>query len=317
VACIHPAQRASETVFYRWTRVEYTRHRPDTAPRQLHSPHANQSFVLSDRLLVMQHSVTNIPLDSNIPNEQALIILGLSGTPGTDQPMWPIAVDRVLDDGAATYVQWHTSDLSVLRNPLKPQLYDDHGTLVDGGGLAAWGSSRNVSTAWPIQVPSWLPWHPPVIVYGVDRLAPLASATRAAVLTWAGETVHVHLNSRALASLRTSHPGTHTAAAGLTLTLTALTFTHLTYTYAPSPNGLTFAPRAWLVDGSGHQLPATSLGGGCWGSTTVENCTAQWSFPPQRVGARLTLVIPAFLGHGNSRAGRLVHGPWRLPLVVP
>ena len=63
MACIHPAQRASETVFYRWTRVEYTRHRPDTAPRQLHSPHANQSFVLSDRLLGIDLTIISAALD--------------------------------------------------------------------------------------------------------------------------------------------------------------------------------------------------------------------------------------------------------------
>jgi len=42
------------------------------------------------------------PLDPNIPNEQALINAGLSGTPGPGQPAAPVVVDRVLVDGAAT-----------------------------------------------------------------------------------------------------------------------------------------------------------------------------------------------------------------------
>jgi hypothetical protein len=36
-----------------------------------------------------------------------------SGTPGPNQPAWPIAVDRVLVDGAATYVQFHRLTLTI------------------------------------------------------------------------------------------------------------------------------------------------------------------------------------------------------------
>jgi hypothetical protein len=45
-----------------------------------------------------------VPLEPHIPNEQMLIAQELSGTPGPNQAAWPIAVDRVLVDGAATYV---------------------------------------------------------------------------------------------------------------------------------------------------------------------------------------------------------------------
>jgi len=50
-----------------------------------------------------------VPLDPGIPNEQAVIAAGLSGAPGPGQPTRPFAVDRVLVDGAATYVQYHRS----------------------------------------------------------------------------------------------------------------------------------------------------------------------------------------------------------------
>ena len=63
--------------------------------------------------LLTRLAVADVPLDSHIPHEQALIDVGLSGVPGPDQPTAPIAVDRVLVDGAATYVQFHrTGSLS-------------------------------------------------------------------------------------------------------------------------------------------------------------------------------------------------------------
>jgi hypothetical protein len=51
-------------------------------------------------------SQPTIPLDPAIPNAQVLIARGLAGVPSRNQPTYPIAVDRVVTDGAATYVQF-------------------------------------------------------------------------------------------------------------------------------------------------------------------------------------------------------------------
>jgi hypothetical protein len=57
--------------------------------------------------LLVHPTATAVPLDPHIPNAHALSDAGLSGAPDPSQPTRPIAVDRVLLDGAATYVQYH------------------------------------------------------------------------------------------------------------------------------------------------------------------------------------------------------------------
>jgi len=59
--------------------------------------------------LALRPAAASVPLDPGIPNEQALIARGLSGMPSPGQPATPIAVDRVVTDGAATYVQFHST----------------------------------------------------------------------------------------------------------------------------------------------------------------------------------------------------------------
>ncbi len=56
--------------------------------------------------LIVRPVTTSVPLDPRIPHEAALIARGLSGAPAPGQPNSPIAVDRVVTDGASTYVQF-------------------------------------------------------------------------------------------------------------------------------------------------------------------------------------------------------------------
>ncbi len=263
-----------------------------------------------------------LALDPNIPNEQALIALGLSGTPGPGQPTHPIAVDRVLVDGTATYVQFHlTGDWggpgeshAPQGNPVDVALSDNQGTVIGsgmGGGLYLASPS--------LLLPSWVPWRAPAKWRGYIIGAPLARTARVAVVRFgvhgglgAGEMVRVSLDLRALARRRVAHPGVQVRVAGLTLTVQEVDFTHLTYTYAIPGGSSIFPQSAHLSDGRNAPLPLAVASGNCLGDMSRMTCTQIETFPPQRSGARLTLTIPAF--QVNNRT---LTGPWRFSFVIP
>ncbi len=186
--------------------------------------------------LLTRLAVADVPLDSHIPHEQALIDVGLSGVPGPDQPTAPIAVDRVLVDGAATYVQFHrTGSLSSQSDPI-PAIFDAqiYGAYYDG---------FSSSSGWtlPLALPSWVPWHPPTTQHGYAILGPLPASAHGVVLQFdgpgrlnglgRGETVRVPLGSVALTRWRITHPGLRARDGGIALTLRDLDFTHASYTY--------------------------------------------------------------------------------------
>lgn len=260
-------------------------------------------------------AAAGVPLDPSIPNEQALIAMGLSASPRPNQPTRPIVVDRVLVDGAATYVQWHAPDLAPLHGQFGPQISDGRGTALVASGVVA---GVQPAWSWSIPLPSWVPWHPPTVVRGSAILGPLPATSRVAILRWPhttpAETVRVALDLRALARRPTSHPGTRASVAGLTLTLRDLNFAYLTYAYALPLNSFAFVTSAWLSDTHGRRLPAAPISSGCAGGAGgMMSCTARYSFPPQPQGTHLTLVIPSLQLNG----GRTIHGPWQLPLVIP
>jgi len=269
------------------------------------------------------------PLDPNIPNEQALINAGLSGTPGPGQPAAPVVVDRVLVDGAATYVQFHLTGHGGQPDYPTFTLSDDQGDAVAGGSN---GTVPSSDAALPFPLPAWVPWRPSTIWRGVDILGPLPATAHAAVLQFTipgsltslttYKTIRVPLDLRALARRRVANPNTTVRAASLTLTVQDLDFTHLTYTYALPGNSDAFAARPQFVNSSGRVVSMIEIRSECSGSVSGTNCTETWAFPPQQSGTRLTLTIPAFhvavnhLGRGLQRL-RLVRGPWRIPFVVP
>lgn len=266
------------------------------------------------------------PLDPNLPNEQSLIAAGLAGTPGRDQPTRPVAVDRVLVDGAATYVQYHLTAPGALEKGLYPTISDDRGATIGANGLGGYWSSSQAPLGWmiPFALPAWVPWRPPrppTVWHGYYVIQPPLPATaRIAVVQFGGqdlggvvETVRVPLDLRALALRRIVHPGTRVRASGLTLTLRDLAVAHLTYTLPPDiPID---RAHVHLVDGTGRIVPTTPFEPDCTDGTWGTNggvCAASVVFPPQRSGVRLTLSITA-LPVGK----RLERGPWRLSFVVP
>jgi len=92
------------------------------------------------------------PLDPAIPNERLLIARGLSGRPAPGQPISPIAVDRVVTDGATTYVQFHTTTALGTSLDPSPSLSDDRGAVVN------YGSSTGISpSGWERFLPPWFP----------------------------------------------------------------------------------------------------------------------------------------------------------------
>ncbi len=193
--------------------------------------------VAAGLVLLIRPASAGIALDPNIPHERALIDAGLSGAPGPGQPAVPVAVDRVLVDGAATYIQYCIIQPLGTVDDLSPALTDDGGTSLNAA------SSRFLSPpglALPFPLPAWLPWRPMVSRRAATIIdAPLPAAARAAVLRFDGpgahETVRVPLDLRVLAHRRLAYPNTTTRAAGLTLTLQEISFTHLIYAYAPPP----------------------------------------------------------------------------------
>ncbi len=281
--------------------------------------------------LLTPPAVAAVPLDPNLPNEQGLIAAGLSGTPGRGQPTGPIAVDRVLVDGAATYVQYHTAAPAGSQGDPLPTLSDDRGVPIAGDVH----SGVTFSSGWaiPLPLPSWLPWHPQTVRHGVVVLPPLPPTARAAVLRFGGagtpsgpgggETVRVPLDLRPLARRHVAHPGTTARAAGLTLTVRELAFSHLSYTYVPppgAPSGFGGPSSAVLADAAGRPVPAVMLDSECASNSIGQpgmRCDARLVFPPQHAGAHLTLTISAFWIYGARGGQRLLRGPWRLPFVVP
>ena len=268
------------------------------------------------------------PLDPNIPNEQALIAAGLAGTPGRDQPTRPVAVDRVLVDGAATYLQYHFTAPGALGKGLYPTISDDRGAIIGVNGLGGYWSSPQAPLGWtiPLALPAWIPWRPPrpsTVWRGYYVIQPPLPATaRIAVLQFSGsdlsgvvETVRVPLDLHTLARRPVAHPGTQVRASDLTLTLRDLAFAHLTYTYTLPPDTPTDRAHVQLVDRAGRIVPATPLDPDCTDDSSGTHgriCTASMVFPPQRPGARLTLAISALPIDGRPK-----RGPWRLELVIP
>jgi hypothetical protein len=268
-------------------------------------------------------------LDSHIPNEQWLINEGLSGTPGPSQA-GPMIVDRVLVDGAATYVQFHLTGAAgqIRYAPLPlllPTLYDDRRTRVNEGTM---GSIDRADGALPLPggplpLPGWVPWHPPVDQRGYAIFGPLRAGARAAILRFAsGETVTVPLHLGALAARKVTHPGTRVRASGLTLTVRAVDEASITYTYtfrgAGGGGGTAVHPQ--LFTAHGRTLAVTNVVSFCRrasGRAGMMTCRDTWVFAPQPRGRRLMLTIGAF--ELNAQPGRFstVHGPWHLSVVAP
>jgi len=296
--------------------------------------------------LLIHPAAATVPLDPNIPNEQALIDAGLSGVPDPRQPTSPIAVDRVLLDSVATYVQYHIAGPHAAQGDPTPTLSDDQGVQVTGDTSS--GISSTADWLLPFSVPAWLPWRPPTVRRGYIILPPLPPTARAAILQFgapgapgapggpvgpgAGETIRVPLGPRVAVLLRVAHPRVMARAAGLTLALQDLGVAHLTYAYTlrgPAPYSVavmrrspSFAPSDPtdpLLTADGHAVPAFAPVTNCATDSLGLRCVTTIVFPPQRPGARLILTIPAlqtgFLFVHPAR--HPLSGPWRLPAIVP
>lgn len=109
--------------------------------------------------LLIRPVAAGIALDPNIPHERALIAAGLSGTPGPGQPAVPVAVDRVLVDGAATYIQYRIIQPLGTVDDLSPALTDDRGTTLNAGSS---GFLSPPGLTLPFPLPAWLPCRPMV-----------------------------------------------------------------------------------------------------------------------------------------------------------
>ncbi len=287
--------------------------------------------------LLARPAAPTAALEPAIPNEQALIDAGLSGTPAPGQPTSPFVVDRVLVDHAATYVQYHLARPLPLPPPPPPpgsraalvvlpimaflgpvDVSSDQGGAANTGG----GGGLHPSDDWPFPValPAWSPWHPPVTWRGYSIGGALPPTARVAIVRFlgrpgkpgAGETVRVPLDLRALVRRAVAFPLTTARTRGLTLTLQEVDFTHITYTYDLPPNGTAYAPRLQFVGRGGHSVPAREIGDDCSGDSSSMSCTSRVVFPPQHAGTHLTLTIPIL-----QINGRPLHGPWQLSFIVP
>jgi len=271
-------------------------------------------------------AAADAPLDPGIPNEQLLIARGLSGAPGPGQPAAPLAVDRVVTDGAATYVQFHSTAPLGNDPDILPQLYDDTGALVNYGDM---GSYTGGVPGWARLLPPWFPWHPsPGPLRGVVTLGPLPPTARTAVLRFfitnagtsgraATETVRVPLNLAALRRQRT-YVGPLAQRAGLQLRVAAARDTGLVLGFSPFGE----ARDVTLTDAQGRAVPLRIVAAGCsvsgFADVAPRTCRQAWAYSPQASGARLTLTIGSFSATPNAAVSNAVGaGPWRLPVVIP
>jgi len=257
-----------------------------------------------------------VPLDPGIPNGRVLIARGLSGVPGPGQPTAPIAVDRVVTDGAATYVQFHSTTTPGRSFSGIPTLYGDTGALVNGEGRVSYTYG---TPGWARLVPPWFPWRPPPgLVHGVATLGPLPLSARAAVLRFAtGEAVRVPLNLGALRRVR-AYASPLVSRAGLDHRVVAARDTSLVLGFAPYGD----THGATLTDAQGHIVPFRTMSSVCGGPgfgdiDTGLVCRQVWTYSPQRRGTRLTLTIRSFVATAPAVANAVGAGPWRLPVVIP
>jgi hypothetical protein len=257
-------------------------------------------------------SQPTIPLDPAIPNERVLIARGLAGVPSRSQRTYPIAVDRVVTDGAATYVQFRiTGSLGRFPNVI-PDLYDDTGAAVNYGGGAGLSPA-----GWTLPLPSWVPWHPPVVRRGYATLGPLPLTARAAVLRFMnGATVRVPLNLTALRQRR-AYSGPLVQRNGLQFQVAAARDTGLVLSFSPFGDlrGVT------LADARGRAVPLRAVSSGCSSSGFADvhlACRAVWAYPPQRRGTPLTLTIQSFAADSSGAVANVVgSGPWRYTFTIP
>jgi hypothetical protein len=259
-------------------------------------------------------SQLTIPLDPAIPNERVLIARGLAGVPSRSQRTYPIAVDRVVTDGAATYVQFRiTGSLGRFPNVI-PDLYDDTGAAVNYGGGAGLSPA-----GWTLPLPSWVPWHPPVVRRGYATLGPLPLTARAGVLRFMnGETVRVPLNLTALRQRR-AYSGPLVQRNGLQFQVAAARDTGLVLSFSPfgDPRGVTLAD----ADARGRTVPVRAVSSGCSSRGFADvhlACRAVWAYPPQLRGTRLTLAIQSFAADSSGAVANVVgSGPWRYTFTIP
>lgn len=258
-----------------------------------------------------------------VPNARALFAAGLTGQPPPGQPQRPVAVDRVLVDTTATYVQYHIPDVPHDGRPL-PALFDDHGRAYTGGA--------DSSSYRPID--QLMPWRPPEP--HLDQFAPLHPDAHAAVLRFSMgaqvvETVRVPVNLGALRLAgRVSHPNVTATSRVCTVAITMVTrgvsVSQLTYTLTPSPavarlgQLFEFADVA-LMDSQKRRLDTVGLG--TWGTgrrCTSRRCiwtTSGYPFVSARPGTHLTLTLSTLEIDRPQARTRSIPGTWRLSFVMP
>jgi hypothetical protein len=259
-----------------------------------------------------------VPVDPNVPFGADLVAAGLSWSPLAGAAASQGTVERVLMDGAATYLQFSVAGNAGSPPDLPaPRLSADRGGWVDAAtGLQADGPTRSLGF-----LPGWLPlkhawiWH---FVATYPDVPPLD--TRHIEVTFAaGGQVEVPVDLRALRHLAVWHPRTTARADGRTFSLDAVGTRFITGTSdwlsAGSP---TVLDAVLLVAGQRISLPA--IDGECsLGVQPGWRCTTTWAHPARWPGAHAVLTITQDLA-GAATIGptqRPVLGPWSVGLTLP
>jgi hypothetical protein len=259
-----------------------------------------------------------VPSDPNVPFGADLVAAGLSWSPVTGAPTSQGTVERVLMDGAATYLQFSVAGTAGAPPDLPaPRLSADGGAWVNAAtGLQADGPTRSLG-----YMPGWLPlkhswiWHFVATYPGVPPLT-----TRHIEVTFAGgEQVEVPVDLRALRYLSVRHPRTTARADGLVFTLDAVGTRFITGTSdwlsAGSPTVLDAVLRV-----AGRRILLPVIDGDCsLGAQPGWRCTTTWAHPARWPGVRAVLTITQDLT-GATTIGptqRPILGPWTVPLTLP
>jgi hypothetical protein len=256
------------------------------------------------------------PVDPNVPFGADLAAAGLSWSPAAGARQDQGIVERVLMDGAATYLQFSVAGYAGAPPDLPaPRLNAEGDAWVNAAsGLQADGPTRSFGF-----LPGWFPvkrtwiWH---FVATYPGIPPLDARTLEVTFE-GGEQVTVPVDLHALRRLTVWHPRALARADGLVFTVDAVGARFITGTMdwlsAGSP---TVLDAVLLV--AGQRVPLPVIGGTCiLGSQPGWRCTTTWAHPARWPGARAVLRVTEELTGATGPTQHPVAGPWEVPVGLP
>jgi len=246
---------------------------------------------------------------------------GTIGQPASNQPSRPVAVDRVLADGAATYVQYHIADVPHDGQPT-PALVDDRGDLYAVDVVPA------VVMTPEEFVRQMMPWRAPV--QELATFPPLRPGVRSVALRFTDrlsrvvQTVRVPLNHPAgpgpltvrVVSTRDATMTLHMAWGIATIRLTLSTMVHRQL--VPTSGLSSALPNGPFATVRGQPLAPLDWGSTCrTASTGAARCETWATFALLPPATRITVAASGITLYDQNGNGRSISWPVRPVFTTP